>query len=205
MFNERLLALIKKGTAPPLGAKHMDAERLVAAGTLCQWLTEHMNCGGADPRFFTRKRLLSADTPLRCRRKERKSARKPGGSFIFFRAAHIAQRKRRHGQIPRKAFKKEQQHLRKQWQDLQQVEKDEFATRARETFHRATLRALRDAADVPSSGSADVGVRTDTLWGLGDKASLLIMKNRLNATHENAHPSRVPRYRAQLEKKRTNR
>lgn len=71
MHVERLFALIKKGVASNEGkVQRTNVERFVAAGTLTQWMTEHGQSGGQDPRFSRRAALLKQGAPLRCSAKK---------------------------------------------------------------------------------------------------------------------------------------
>ena len=81
MAMERLLALIAKWDAKERGC----AERLSAASSVGQMLKEHASLGRDDPRWHSRRQLLSDGVPLRCAG----ALAKPGrsyqcGSFIHF-------------------------------------------------------------------------------------------------------------------------
>ena len=93
MHLERMLARMKKGTpqkAPML-------ERLLAAGTLGEWIRRHTKSwNGSDPRVVTRERLLQDGAPLRSARKRRAQSSTLGGlpAALIFANERAAEAKR---------------------------------------------------------------------------------------------------------------
>ena len=64
MHIERLFAQVKKATQAHLPA----AERVCAAGLMCQWLRPHFQAGGRGPRVVTREQLIDDGVPIESNR-----------------------------------------------------------------------------------------------------------------------------------------
>ena len=170
MLNERLLALIKQGAMPYPGAKNVDAERLGAAGLLCQWLTEHLKAGGEDPRFMTRAGLLSAGVPLQCKRKA-PGSHKPAGSFCWYRSSCLAERKQQHGTVSKQQYMDEMTEIKKNWSELDGVGRRDWIEQARDAHNRAELRRLQEGLDSDGAASNPAHAMSCSLWGLNTRTA----------------------------------
>lgn len=68
---ERLLA----STCKAVGSRFLTAERAITPGFLVQWLQQHRQAGGADPRSVTRAHSLQHQVPLQASRRRMKRGR----------------------------------------------------------------------------------------------------------------------------------
>ena len=167
MHVERLFALIKKGVASNEGkVQRTNVERFVAAGTLTQWMTEHGQSGGQDPRFSTRAALLKRGAPLRCSAKKAKTRTRPASAFFIFRSDFLARRRAELGKVTKTIFKHEQRQLSAEWRALGPEERRRFRNKARAQHSSKMLAPLRDESNPTHR-------LRPALWGLNEETSPL--------------------------------
>jgi hypothetical protein len=175
MHVERLFALIKKAAMSTSGSKSTSVERLVSAGVLTQWLSEHVQAGGRDPRTFTRAQFVETGVPLRCAAASSSSSSKtkvhrPAGAFFIFRRQRVKDRSQEGHKLDRAAAKLEGAALSAEWADMSLVARAVYSDIAEEEFNRSQLQRVRDEAAAAQQELAPnlAGQKAGRLWDLGD-------------------------------------
>ena len=180
MATERLLASIKGAAMTTSVGVAPDVERVCSAGHLIQWLTEHFNAKGDDPRITTRRQLVADDVPLQCTTKRRNIGRtktKPAGGFVVFQAQRRRQRLSTGQKLNKDAAKLEREDLRSEWSTFDLGAKKRYLNIARGEHNQAELGRLQRDLDGEPVENPTLQYNSSVLWGLGSKASPLSVEN----------------------------
>jgi hypothetical protein len=172
MHVERIFALMKCGVGPHQARARPDVERIVSAGTLCQWKAIHCKAGNAEPRWTTRAQLLRGGAPLACGVKKKcKTSNAKCGPFILFRNSKVTLRRARIGAIDKQAALREQHALKQTWAGLSAEVRETFNHRARAEHSRRELARMFSDDDVSSCVD-----KQPVLWGLNSQDYPLSVK-----------------------------
>ena len=175
---ERLLAQIKCAAMSAGSGAAPDVERICAAGTLTQWLGEHLAARGTDPRFKTRKQLLDWGAPLQCHAKRHKvDYHRAAGSFVTFLNMKRSERLARGEKLEAGAARLEIADLKEQWANMSDDAKHRYINIAVEQYNQAEVRRMQVAAAGDAEPNPTHMYNVGVLWGLGDKNFPLSVAN----------------------------
>ena len=176
---ERLLAQIKcsaagAGSGPP------NVERLCAAGTLTQWLQQHLAARGEDPRLMSRRQVLEQGAPLLRQAKglskgsRATRSHRPAGAFTVFSNTKRASRVTRGERLSKSAAKLEREALVEEWKTMSVSDKRYYSNVGAAEYDRAEIRRLTaDMVDDNPTKAYNPGI----LWGLGTKTMPISEEN----------------------------
>lgn len=175
MYCERLLARIRQSH----GGKLADAERVCAAGLLCQWETEHRRRGGGDPRSASRGDLLEDKVPIKCAKVAK--PHRQCGTFVNFMRKEEAARRERGEKMSQPRYREWQKDMSRKFRQLPALRHDVEREEVRQIF--VDCQAAEPAEAAPSAAATEAVFKTvvDKVGSQRDPFSVQAFRQRVRA------------------------